>query len=71
MNFKEVQSSLTPADERRAVAHEQGSGWGTPIPPSADVEYANRLGVEYFSLKLDCGQGVLRPRAVPDKEKRV
>lgn len=71
MNFREVQSSLTPADERQAVAREQGSGWGTPIPPSADVEYANRLGVEYFSLKLDYGQGVLRPRSVPDKEKRA
>ena len=69
MNFREVQSSQIPADEGRVAAGEQGSAWGAPIPPSADVEYANRLGVEYFSLNLDYGQGVLRPRSVPDKEK--
>jgi hypothetical protein len=67
MNFREMQSPQTPANETRAAAHDQGPGWGTPIPPLADVEYANRLGVEYFSLKLDSGQGVLRPRSDPDK----
>ncbi|MBI4997654.1 MAG: hypothetical protein HZC22_12325 [Rhodocyclales bacterium] len=67
MNFRETQSQQTPPDERRGAFREEGSGWGTPIPPSADVEYANRLGVEYFSLKPDCGQGVLRPRSDQDK----
>lgn len=69
MNFRETQSPQTPQNEPRGAFREEGSGWGTPIPPSADVEYANRLGVEYFSLKLDCGQGVLRPRSSQDNAK--
>lgn len=65
MMFIEMQSQRTPENETQVEAHEQG--WGTPIPPSADVEYANRLGVEYFSLMPECGQGVLRPRSSQDK----
>jgi hypothetical protein len=69
MNFRDVQQPQSPASQQQAVSHEQGSDWGTPIPPSADVEYANRLGVEYFSLMVDCGQGVLRPRTLAEKAK--
>jgi len=69
MNFRELQSPQASADERRAASSEQGSGWGTPVPPSADVENANRLGVEYFSLMVDCGQGVLKPRSRPEQSK--
>jgi hypothetical protein len=69
MTFRENQSAPAMVAERSAVSYQQGSGWEAPIPPLADVEYANRLGVEYFSLMADCGQGVLRPRTLADKAK--
>jgi hypothetical protein len=69
MNFREIQQAQSPVADGQTGLRQQGSGWEAPIPPSADVEYANRLGVEYFSLKLDCGEGVLRPRSDPEQEK--
>jgi hypothetical protein len=69
MNFRDVQQTQFPSSQAQAVPHEQGSGREAPIPPSADVEYANRLGVEYFSLSDGCGQGVLRPQTLADKAK--
>jgi hypothetical protein len=69
MNFRDVQQTQSPVSQRQAVSHQEGSGRKTPISPLADVEYANRLGVEYFSLMADCGQGVLKPRTLTDKAK--
>lgn len=70
MNFREIQPPKALAGERRAVPQERQFCRETPIPPAADFEYANRLGVEYFSLIVDRGDGVLRPRMIVEKAKQ-
>lgn len=68
MSLREVgQTSIPDAERGGAMPHAQHSVEGRPMPPQADVEYANSLGVEYFSLVADCGQGVSRPRAPAGK----
>jgi hypothetical protein len=68
MNFKDARPARLPVTERRAAPRAEGSGWGTPIPPLADVEYANSLGVEYFSLVIDCRQIPSAPEPTGSKK---
>jgi hypothetical protein len=69
MNLREVGQAQIQAAERREAPRAQRSAKGTPMPPQADVEYANSLGVEYFSLPTECGQALPAPRSKPDKAK--
>jgi hypothetical protein len=68
MNFRDARPARLPVKERRAAPRAQGSGLGTPIPPMPDVEYANSLGVEYFSLVIDCRQTTSAPETASSKK---
>jgi hypothetical protein len=68
MKFTDARPARLPVTERRTAPRAQGSSQGTPIPPLADFEYANSLGVEYFSLVIDCRQATSAPEAASRKK---